>query len=224
MKRMFLMFILSFSTMAIDHYVLTDSIADCSKSQIVYSGPMALSECSKQGDCTKIENGASYNCNYSKLQEFEEVEENSVSCLTDCDEEFEALECDDGFVKKKGLISVYCYKEILEKVVVDEDLKATFDTAQATAQADADAMALVMANMECGKKAVARMTLINSTKSFDETQVATFVSTYSDIKQLLETGALGTAIQAIQAVTADGTIVTEADKTALVDQINSCKQ
>ena len=213
MKELILLFIFSISTFA-GNFIPKDMVGNCEQ-KTVYTRPQGANY---------ISIPVGYNCETHELQQFEEVEEHSVSCLTDCDEELEALACDEGFEKRKGMISVYCYKAILEKVVVNEKKKAVFDAAQAAKAQDAAAMALVMANMECGKKAVARMTLINSAKSLTEAQVASFVQTYSDIKQLLETGALGTAIQAIGAVTADGTIVTESDKTALIDQINSCKQ
>lgn len=220
MKKALLLFIFSISTFSATFLPISKLGKDTTG--ISLQSSKAKCESLSGEECLNISETGNYP--YLELQEFQEVEENSVSCLTGCDEAFEALECEEGFEKRKGMISVYCYKAILEKVVVDETKKAAYDAAQAVKEQDAAAMALVMANMECGKKAVARMTLINSTKSFDEAQVASFVSTYSDIKQLLETGALGTAIQAIQAVTADGTIVTEADKTALVDQIYSCKQ
>lgn len=68
-----------------------------------------------------------YNCNYHELREFSQVEENNTSCLTDCDTELENLICDEGFEKRKGIISVYCYKEIQEKIVVNGAKKIEYD-------------------------------------------------------------------------------------------------
>jgi len=51
----------------------------------------------------------------------------------------------------------------------------------------------------------------------------TQLSTYANIKALLESGSLGTARAKITEVTPDGTIVTEADRTALLAVLDGCK-
>jgi len=83
-------------------------------------------EKSQPDKCIKID--STYNYEYSELREFKEVEENSVSCIVDnCEKELKKLKCDEGFKKRKGLISVYCYKAIEEKIVINGAKKIQYD-------------------------------------------------------------------------------------------------
>lgn len=80
---------------------------------------------------------------------------------------------------------------------------------------------LAQQRIDHGKKVVALMVYRNALKgNLTEAQIETMVATYSNIKSLLETGSLNTAKTKISELTADGTLVTEADKTALISEIN----
>lgn len=85
--------------------------------------------------------------------------------------------------------------------------------------------ALVQAEkvFNCGKSAQKLILIHNADKNLTKAQVKHLVSTYADVKNLLDTGSLETAIEEIGAIIADGVVITEDDKTAIVEHINGCK-
>lgn len=97
-------------------------------------------------------------------------------------------------------------------------------TAQRTQENSlASAMAKAQRAMECGKSAQALLLVRNSLKNLTTAAVKALVAAYAPIKQLLDTGSLQSSIEEIQAVQADGVLITNDDKTALVNHINGCK-
>lgn len=132
--------------------------------------------------------------------------------------------------KTEDLI-VFCmkltgYEKKTEKQMqIDEVKLAAYQQELSDLQAKAidDAkMVAALKLMECGKKAIARMLIQNQPKNLSESQIAQINSTYAPIKNLLETGSLITAKQAIQAVNADGVLVKTEDKEALIAEIDKC--
>lgn len=89
---------------------------------------------------------------------------------------------------------------------------------------DADVQAMVDASkaIECGLKVKSRMLVQNASKSLTDTQKINILSTYSTIDALLSAGSLVTARVEILAVTADGVMIVDADKTALVAELDGC--
>jgi len=89
---------------------------------------------------------------------------------------------------------------------------------------DADVLAMVDANnaIKCGLKVKSRMLVQNASKSLTDTQKINILSTYSTIDALLSAGSLATARVQILAVVADGVMIVEADKTALVAELDGC--
>ena len=77
--------------------------------------------------------------------------------------------------------------------------------------------------MECGKSAQAAMLVRNAAKNLTTDQVKQIVATYAPIKGLLDTGSLQSAIEEIQKIQADGVLVTQADKEAIIAHINQCR-
>jgi hypothetical protein len=75
---------------------------------------------------------------------------------------------------------------------------------------------------ECGGRVMSLMLVRNQPKQLTTVQVKDLVATYASIKGLLESGSLVSAKEEIQAVAADGVLVTEADKEALSKEIDSC--
>jgi hypothetical protein len=75
---------------------------------------------------------------------------------------------------------------------------------------------------DCGETVIDMMLVRNQSKTLNKNQVKQLVSSYKDIMALIQTGSLATAKDEIIAVNADGVLVTEADKAALVSVINSC--
>ena len=109
-------------------------------------------------------------------------------------------------------------------VVVDEVKKAAHDAEQAQKIAMDNAMAAAKMAMQCGEDVKALLIVRNASKGLLPAQIKQMVSTYSEIDALLSSGSLNTAKAEIEAVTADGTIITNDDKAALVAKINECLQ
>lgn len=95
--------------------------------------------------------------------------------------------------------------------------------AQKAAYAAADAQA--QKSMDCGKSAQRLLLIRNAQKSpaLDTTQIKALVALSSPMKALLDTGSLISAQEEIAGFVADGVVITEADKTALIQHINGCK-
>lgn len=74
--------------------------------------------------------------------------------------------------------------------------------------------------IDAGKRVVALLNLRNEPKNLTGEQIGQMVTTFASIKGLLETGSLKTAKFLIGQVVADGTIVTDADKTALIAELD----
>lgn len=77
--------------------------------------------------------------------------------------------------------------------------------------------------MNCGRSVQALLLVRNAVKNLSTAQIKQLVEAYSPIKSLLDTGSLSSAGEEIQAVEADGVIITEADKLALLAKINDCR-
>lgn len=126
---------------------------------------------------------------------------------------------------------VYCQRFLgYEQKLSDEPRLVKNDSEHATKVAEREAsqqkeasIAQAMRAINCGKRVIAYLVVRNGTKNLTVPQVKSMNEAYSGIKDLLETGSLETAKTEIQAVTADGTLITEDDKSALVAELDSCK-
>ena len=155
--------------------------------------------------------------------------ENAVSCLDEADclaKEAEQV-CTLGRVIRTES-EVYCAIEVLKadgkKLVVSEEKKAAREAAEEIKAAQDAALASALKAMDCGKSAQAAMLVRNAAKNLTTAQVKQIVAAYAPIKGLLDTGSLQSAIEEIQAIQADGVLVTEADKEAIIAHINQCRQ
>jgi len=81
---------------------------------------------------------------------------------------------------------------------------------------------LVKIKMECGRSVIALIVIRNVPKNLTRAQKKTMKESYRDAKEFLELGALTEAKEEIEIATPDGTIVTEADKTAIIVKIDEC--
>jgi len=155
--------------------------------------------------------------------------ENAVSCLdeADCLAKEAAQVCTLGKVIRTES-EVYCAVEVLKadgkKIVVSEQKKAAREAAAAIKAAQDAALASAMNAMDCGKSAQAAMLVRNASKNLTTAQVKQIVAAYAPIKGLLDTGSLQSAVEEIQAIQADGVLVTESDKEAIIAHINQCRQ
>jgi hypothetical protein len=100
-----------------------------------------------------------------------------------------------------------------EKLIIAQ--KAAYSAADAQAQKA----------MDCGKSTQRLLLIRNAQKSpaLDTTQIKALVALSAPMKALLDTGSLVSAQEEIASFEADGVVITEADKTALIQHINGCK-
>lgn len=153
-------------------------------------------------------------------------------------EECEAIHvskvCSNGesSIKNLELMQVYCSKflsydkKTIKSIGLDQTKLAAYNLElqnKASIQAKESAIAYAQKLMACGQRVIAYMLVRNQPKQLSTAQVDLLVQTYAPIKSLLETGSLTTAAEKIEAVIADGVVITESDKTALINEINSCK-
>jgi hypothetical protein len=118
----------------------------------------------------------------------------------------------------------YAKKPSGRKIVVEDEAKKTsYEAIEAAKKMDKMAMAIASKALDCGKKVISRMLLQNKPKNLKKAQVRNLVKTYKDIKNLLDTGSLESAREDILAVAINEPIVTQADKDALVAELDKCK-
>ena len=106
------------------------------------------------------------------------------------------------------------------KIEIDQDGNPSIveDTVKKESE---EGIALRVKRMDFGKRLIAIMSIRNDTKSWDASDVAQFASDYSSINTALLNGSIGTAKALIDAIAPDGTITTQADKDAMLAEINS---
>lgn len=96
------------------------------------------------------------------------------------------------------------------------------DAAKAAKDAEEAAISSVIKLQDCGRKVLAVMAIQNAPKSLSVGQKKTLINTYADIKSFLELGSMAEAKSETEAATPDGTIVTAADKAAILAKIDEC--
>lgn len=109
-----------------------------------------------------------------------------------------------------------------KKLIIDtaawESLKQ-----QKAQQAQAQAIKNQVKNLrECLTAVMDTLVIRNASKGLTKPQVKQMVNTYQPIMALLQSASGATAREEILAVNADGVMVTEADKLALVSEIDKC--
>jgi hypothetical protein len=209
----FLLLFLSFNSFG--SYIKRSDIGSCSYPILVKMKP--------ELDYIKIPQD--YNCNYSEIVAETQMKEEVESCLdeADCQSKLELKMCEKGeAIKNLDLMEVYCTWLRPEQVMANQSLKDAYEAEQAQKKAMEDAITQAKKQMACGQEVIALMSVRNVPKSLNQAQMESLVSTYSLAKSLLESGALETAKANIQGQTADGTIVTEDDKAALIAKIDEC--
>lgn len=153
-----------------------------------------------------------------------ESEEEVCDGQSDCESKLEEKVC-PGVLQKfisANFTKVYCV-ELLGKKLLKDSVGWSSHKAGLAAQAQLEAgLAMARKLRECGGRAMDLMLVRNQPKGLSVPQVALLLETYAPIQLQLSSGSLVTAKTAIQAVAADGVIVTEGDKSALVSEIDKC--
>jgi hypothetical protein len=229
--RFILVFLLSITSVlaCVNKLPLSEAV----KAVALESGAGAVScEASPSEQCLCYEG---INFQYADLVDNEVLDyiakENTEACssMEDCDAKFILLSCGQGFeaIKNYELLEVYCIKPIMKvegkKLVNNPTKQLAYEQAQLAKAQLASALALAEKAQVCGRSAMALLLVRNASKNLSTAQVKTMVANYASVKQLLESGSLTSAQEEISAVVADGVLITEADKSALIAHINGCK-
>ena len=156
----------------------------------------------------------------------------------DCDDQ---ADCDDKLLKWienqkffKGEWKLDAIGSIVSKQEIDlEENEVTkyfhpsnFSIEQKDISAELAEQALQQAiqkKINCGESAVKFIAKNNVKKNLTKSQRKQMIKTYADILDQLKAGAVDLAKEDIQAVSADGTIVSEQDKTDIVNFITECE-
>lgn len=107
------------------------------------------------------------------------------------------------------------------EIVEDPAKKSLYDAAKVEAETKKAQIAAAVMAMDKGREIIALMGIRNNAKGLSVGQVKQFLNTFGDIKAMLESGALITAKEEIEAITPDAIITTQADKDAILAEINS---
>jgi hypothetical protein len=116
-------------------------------------------------------------------------------------------------------------KKFEMQIVLDQGKLSTWQSQQAveaTARQKEAGLQVALKKIDCGKRVIALLVLRNVPKGLTPEQVAQMNTVYAPIKGLLETASLVTAKAAIEAVTADGLLITDGDKADLSAETQKC--
>jgi len=145
----------------------------------------------------------------------------------DCDDKFSSLICDSGSkINNYDLLEVYCATDVMrfaKKLQESPVKKAAYEAEQSAKASLESAMNIARKAQACGKDTTAYMLVRNASKNLTRGQVKQLVKSTVDVKNLLESGSLESAKEEINATVADGVLITEADKVAIVAYIDGCK-
>ena len=192
-----------------------------------------------EGVCVEIKK--EFNCKYYEIAE-EMVDDStkpvhskseSEVCADqlDCETKNESKICADvleSVFMAEDFSEIYCSKFIRfeqklsgrKTTKENSTKKAAYDSTKASSDAMEAGIAQALKRIDHGKRIIALLLVRNAPKTLNKGQIKQMNATYAEIKGLLDTGSLETAKDEITAITPDGTIVTEADKTALISEIN----
>lgn len=156
---------------------------------------------------------------------------NEITCSDelDCDAKFIEISCslDEEKIKNYDLLSVYCAKPIYKidgkKLAENAEKKAAYKAAQASKKQLEIELAQVQKARDCGSRAINVMSLRNAKKGLSKEQRKQILTIYEDIKNMLDVGSLDNAKDAINSATADGILITEADKSSMIESIIGCQ-
>ena len=138
--------------------------------------------------------------------------------------------CSEGLnaYVSEDLTSVYCTKLLgyekkeVSSIGLDSSKKAAYDLkiqSDAVKALEESKIQAKLLRMESGKRVIAFINVRNDSKSLTVDQVALLISTYSDIKNALETGSLTTAKALVSLKNPDGVVMTSDDKAAIISEI-----
>jgi hypothetical protein len=181
--------------------------------------------CYEVGDCPDkfCELVDNYALDYVAQRQYE-------SCLdeADCDDKFSRIVCTEGQeIKNYESLSVYCAVNVMKsegkKLVENAEKKAAYEAAQASKKQLEIELVQVQKARDCGSRAINVMSLRNAKKGLSKLQRKQILTIYEDIKNMLDVGSLDNAKDAINSATADGILITELDKSSMIESIVGCQ-
>lgn len=241
--KFFILFLISFSVFA--DWIPESKINECGSK--MYSDSLDCSR-SSQESCYEKTGEDIHGCGYFYLEPVYVEDETKptyteyghFTCTNDpeenelppcslapeftCSQGGEVISESDGdnvtrFCKRQDGYELKLSHKIL---MINETLKTQKKNEAAAKLAMENAINAAKKAMDCGKQVQALLLVRNAPKQLTTAQIKQMVEIYAPIKQLLDTGSLVSAKEEIQSVTADGVLVTEADKTALIAEIDKC--
>lgn len=221
MKLYIILFLISFNSLA--GYVAESKINACNR--VVYSESGSCQE-SENESCFKTPEVEKSFCGVYKFKNIHSTEsKDEESCVgQDC---FDLLASKTCSVNHSPFINedysaVYCREIIGKELIVDQDL---YNQKLAEEQEKIELEEALSYNRklrECGGRVIDLFTHRNRQKSLTTNQVEGLSATFFPIQTLLMNGSLSTALVKIAEVEADGVVITEGDKVALINVIYEC--
>lgn len=206
----------------------TDNIVD-DLTKPIYSGRQDVESCQKEIEYTQVEQTVDDGLGGTTTVTVQEPTSNLPICADVLAAKICSVQGSEKYIDEL-YTQVYCthitgYEQKIDgkKVVEDASLKAAYEVQKSQKDQLEGAMVQAAKAQNCGRSTMAYMLVRNAPKNLSTAQVKSLVSTYAAIKGLLESGSLVTAKEEIAAVVADGILVTEADKAALIAYIDTCK-
>ena len=213
--------------------------SDCDAVKTIYT---RMSTCSQShDDCIQLPEG--YNCQtFSELDtEIDDLtrplysQSSSEPCQDQesCQAILAEKVCSPGesALISESFTTVYCssfpipagyQKKTVKMIREDQDKKASYDAIQVAQIARESSLSAKIRQMDCGRRVMALLAISNGKKGLTKNQRKQILSQYAAIKGMLDAGSLDLAKDEIQAISPDGVLVTEGDKTELVQEIDSC--
>lgn len=147
----------------------------------------------------------------------------TYSLELDCQDHYEGMQGYDGCIKLPPGYNYRFYVLAGNTVVIDPAKKSADDLTVAAGALSEAAIRAALKAQRCGRRVKALLLVRNAPKGLTNGQKKQLVSDHGTTIRLLDAGSLDTARAEILATPADGTIITEGDKTALVAELDNCK-
>lgn len=232
--KFLILFLISFNLYA--NYIPESQVENCD-SKTVW---MKRSKCG--ANCIKLDK--SYNCNYSELEdEMIDDAENPIwatrsmveacSGQSDCEQKLADKVCVDerrAFTNAEftetwcNKITGFAQKLSGRKIIVENSTKkSSYESDKAAKAAQEAALDSQFKDMDFGKELYAKVMLLNKSKGLSKAQRKQLRKDLKDIRDDLADGDICSAREDISALVADGTLIREEDKTAVLALIDANK-
>jgi hypothetical protein len=229
MKIILSIVILALSYSAAAGYVAGSKINDCNR--VDYSSPSFCVQAEGE-ECYPVPE-SSGQCGVYKLQDTyggPKIDVTDCSGQEACQAALAEKVCKEDHVAfiNDNYSEVYCIAITGKEMVIDSSLKSSKDAEKSLHDEEEAKIQAVLKLMECGKRGIAKISTLNDGRGLnlaDRSVLAKAqLAAYEPIKNLLDVGAVAVAIATIQATEADGEIIRESDKQAVINTLQACSK